>query len=665
MKLYTRQRPAYNGDNGWNGDGRYNAILADLPNYLYMGSQGSMIAHDKTTLSPLFGKTLSIFGGPKGFLLTNHVQGSTFSSYWTDNTRDKILGPGGDRRMHPVNAEHTYTSVLLGGASLAAGVPAKKIWQSSRNSDEVFWTAGYDGYDSARWSQSWHYTHRYTYYYKYNLANDSLDRQHEFNCNHQDTYWYHEDDTYLYGMAKSVYPYYWYHRHFRMRKSDMSKHHWGHSNRSHEYHLLYKHPTAEYILVFTNNYINNSTSTHYAGINKIDLNSVGVVGDSTTSWHYMTQRGNISSGNPSKSFLSVASDSSDDYNHHFGYHGHLYSDGTVISGKSNFHCYNNPALVANSTLINNGSGLIRTYYARFDRNDDLVIDRINTPLDSNPNTNTASHNKKCVITQGSGTTKLTFTNYVGASGTAWGGSSTHAYQGIKLQWFETGTSTKKGYLIFSGAYEAASDSAKAHALHVFKITNYNASISTGNKGETDSIALEHIQTMDLGDHILCHFAPANDYTKHICLLRGNQQHPFLKWNESTEQFEISHYINQNIVKIATLDSGEVVSHHMDGGAGSSLHMESLTLPNKVEVVLSEDKYTFTGSPVSASADVSVKNFENALIAKTVNLTLIGDGVEFTSGGKTKTITTSSSAATTVNFTISKSTVVRIKATVSA
>ena len=661
MKLYDLNLPQYS-DGGWDAEGRWAMILADFPDYLYMG-HGSMTAHDKTTFSPLFGKTLQIVGGgPKNKILTNHVQGPCIQDFWQENLSNSKWGVG-SRQQHPVNGEHTYTSVLLGGETMNAGTVAKAIWQSSTNSNLVFYATNYDGYDSNSWAQSWYYTHRYTYYYRYDIDTGAVDRNNENNTNHGNTYFYHEDDRYVYGVSAPVYPYYWYYRMYALNKTNLSRHYFGHSNRGHEYHLLYKHPSSNYILMFYNNYIANSVSTHYAGIAKYNLDNIEMVGNSDSAWRYKTQT--TTQGHPNYPFTQIASDTTDPYNHHIGYHGHLYSDGTVISGKSNFHCYNKPALVTSDTLINGGDGVIRFYYARFDRNNDLVIDRINTPLGSDANANIASHNKKCRITQGSGTTKVTFQNYGGATSTEWGGSSAHAYQGMKLHFFEVDGSPKKGYLMFSGAYETPTgDGMNGHAIHVFKITNYATSITTSNVAETDSIDLEHIQTLELGEHIHCHFAPGKKMNKHICLMKSGQN-PFLNWNESTERFEISHYINQNIVKIATLESGEVVTMHHDGTAGRSLHLESITLPNKVEIDLAQDKYTYQGTPISSSFDVSVKNYENTLIAKTVNLELIGDGVEFTTGGKTKTITSSSSATTTVNFRITKSTVVRVKATVSA
>lgn len=85
---------------------------------------------------------------------------------------------------------------------------------------------------------------------------------------------------------------------------------------------------------------------------------------------------------------------------------------------------------------------------------------------------------------------------------------------------------------------------------------------------------------------------------------------------------------------------------------NTLHMITPTLPITINVVMASQSYTFTGSNISTSCTVDAFGADGLRLAAPINLAIDGGSMVFTSNGtKNLVVTTSASATTTVNLTI--------------
>jgi hypothetical protein len=89
----------------------------------------------------------------------------------------------------------------------------------------------------------------------------------------------------------------------------------------------------------------------------------------------------------------------------------------------------------------------------------------------------------------------------------------------------------------------------------------------------------------------------------------------------------------------------------DVGYGS-VHVVTPTTPITVNVAMSSSSFTYTGSNIAASANVTVSNASGYLMGTTVFLTINGSSMVFSNTGlKTQTITTSNVGGAIANLTI--------------
>lgn len=87
-------------------------------------------------------------------------------------------------------------------------------------------------------------------------------------------------------------------------------------------------------------------------------------------------------------------------------------------------------------------------------------------------------------------------------------------------------------------------------------------------------------------------------------------------------------------------------------AQAVLHMITPTIPVTINVVMASTNFTFTGSPISTSCTVDAYGADGLRISTSVNLAIDGNTMLFTTNTtKNLTVTTSASASTVVNLTI--------------
>jgi hypothetical protein len=83
-----------------------------------------------------------------------------------------------------------------------------------------------------------------------------------------------------------------------------------------------------------------------------------------------------------------------------------------------------------------------------------------------------------------------------------------------------------------------------------------------------------------------------------------------------------------------------------------LHMITPTIPVTINVVMASTNFTFTGSNISTSCTVDAYGSDGLRISTSVNLAIDGNTMLFTTNStKNLTVTTSASASTVVNLTI--------------
>ena len=87
-------------------------------------------------------------------------------------------------------------------------------------------------------------------------------------------------------------------------------------------------------------------------------------------------------------------------------------------------------------------------------------------------------------------------------------------------------------------------------------------------------------------------------------------------------------------------------------AGAVLHFITPTIPVTINVVMASTNFTFTGAPISTSCTVDAFGADGLRISTSVNLAIDGNTMLFTTNNtKNLTVTTSASASTVVNLTI--------------
>jgi hypothetical protein len=322
------------------------------------------------------------------------------------------------------------------------------------------------------------------------------------------------------------------------------------------------------------------------------------------------------------------------------------------------------------------------------QNGEYLIIRNNIPLPENTNafqsaathpgsaaygssTNPAMDQRKCTVTSNNAALPSTFSdsNITGSSGFfAKTGAETDANRIHNMSYFEDGGSA---YLMIDFAHPSVETDptvAAYHSIWVFKITNHTSSL-TNDPSETDSLALEIIQDIQIDDSCYGLYRPTDDPKTFIAMSITSSVHPVYSWNSSTEQFTTSYSLNGNICTIGNDSSGNIYSAHKGPYGRFEIHAESVVLPNEITVVPAQTRYEYTGTTISSTVSVDAYNYLGNRIAATINLQILGSGVEFTdssatNNGKTISVTTSTSSSTAVDIDITSSSFVRITASMS-
>jgi hypothetical protein len=639
----------------------HNSVVFEAPDEIFLGG----MAHDKDTLAPIFGRLHPGHYGHKTKLMLEHTGGKPYVAHRRTSSGSYPVITASQNHMHPVNGEHASTGLMLGGQPFMNGTTSpRRVWQSTSNPDLLYFSGSYGGYDPASWSASGR-NHTHGYWYTYEMNRKTLEfrvANAGYAVHYADTYWFHENEDYVFGMSAGDYPTWHavYSVHI-LRKSDMTMKARGLGSTYYVPQILGIFNDEVYI------YTNQIRSTYCGAgyISKYSFATLEAILEQGQGHYTGTVLWKNASGSPHISYSVLrqglrAGGFSADY---LNRDGKNFSDGSAQDVKHHAGALHKPAVVHDAAL--RAVNVLRTYHMYFSGSGTfpLKISRANTEINGVVDSDNGYDFMDCTITSSKGITVPSRELFGGAGSTYYDGSN-HGYQGYTLQYFQDSpVGTTRGYLLLSSAYESTSTSALRRMFYVFKITDHTASI-TADLTENDSLALDLIQEVDLGYQPTCFFAPDRDHKKFVAMNRDGTEHKFFSWNSTTEQFATGNSIEGEILKMGVDSQGRIFTFHQNSG-GDEVHLESLSLPNKVQVEMNQDRYSYNGITIVATAKVNVFNYAGDRLSKTVNLEIVGDGANFTGAGKTKTVTSNSSSDLSVSVDITGPTFVKINATVSA
>jgi len=714
MKIYETKNNTSARDFRLGNHPRDNTLLFEAPDRLYINGMG----HDKDTLAPIFGSTFQVFANTADwFKLTN----SLTSGHDPESNDSSLIS------THYVGSKTSGDYLNTNNRqSIMAGVSMTSLWRSSFDSNKIYfttpdpdgdrnWAARYDiahahldGFVSSQLNNGsnsrgstcfFHEDNNYLYGILNGRSFDTGSNAHERNSK---SCFIRMDKSTLEMTASGYRPYY-------------------------DGITVILHVTSDYFIFYctdsvgaaryTGNEDGTSTGTTLqppqAGFGLIRFSDDWT---STTLQQDMEHKGNGQTPTWNNPFLTILDEQGNErYDDHHGtlimvpINETLRNDPTLIThsttllnslsihgdtagdfydGSNTDHYLTVPAIVSDSSLKSTHK-IVRTYTSVRTVDGDYHIIRNNIPMPDNSNafqsaashpgsnpygssTNPAMDQRKCTITSDSNLLPTSFndTNIVGDSGLFFEVTSESVSQRVHNMSFFM-DSNNNAYLMLDFAHPQVhryTTYAAFHSIWVFKIIDHASSL-TNDPAETDSLNLKVIQEIQIDRECYGLYRPTDDPKIFYAMSISAAEHPVYNWNPTTEQFTTSYSINGNICAIGNDSNGNVYSAHKGTYGRYEIHAESTVLPNEITVVPAQTRYEYTGTTISSTVSVDAYNYLGNRIAATINLQILGSGVEFTdpsatNNGKTISVTTSASASTAVNIDITSSSFVRITASMS-
>jgi len=661
MKVFQSRPPAF-GQSLQNNSNNDSAVVPphcnyfqEFPNELKIGT----FLHDKSTLAPIFGSAQSYYGHVLDSFVTNNCRvipkqqlASHTSSEIEDNTS---LAHGHD----------TYLTMGNGQLQMA-GRTVSRVWQSTFDPDIVYFTMSYN------------YNHPYSYNHKWSKSQRKTIAYARTDSHLNNTAWFYEDDTYLWGVSNGNYAYAAYPCLCQLNKTTLVISRYAYYNRYQSIQPLWWN--SEYF-IYATHWMNYSSGRPSTVFNQLRWDAVQWNGK-TSYW----QDSYPDDNHAAYSFLKPL-DQNGDKASRFIYANNTFTDGAAQNSVSTNNCYwHSMANVYNSTLTDTHK-VVRAYSIKRDNTGHYIFYRTNIPLNdhafafTNDARNQNSKNygaptnkfvdiRTCSTSSAGGglPSKLDESNIYGEDGIAYAGHTTHGYKHINVAFFE---SSGNGYLFVDLASSTNGSAIIPTAAFVLKITNYNASIKA-ELTETDSLDLEIIQQIEFGYNCWAIYRPEDDAKTFIAMNRTGGESKIYTFNSSTEQFQTSSSINGQYWAIGNTDGGDIYAMTVGLNRNYTIESLALSLPYKLEVTPSSERLNFSGATLTPTATVNAFNHQGDRVAITVNLVIIGSGATFTAGsygtptngGKNLTITTSSGGDTTIDLSLTSASLVRITAAMS-
>jgi len=646
---------------------------------IYLSNQ----LHKKSTLAPYFGKRMGgYFGTTTKMLIHNKVC----------NTHNHITkaSSGG----HQAAVESSIIQFTNRGQARAAGIKIEEVWESTYDPDLIYFGSFYE------------YDHAYIYYYVYSKSRKEIIRSAVHNHgsgNGGNMAIIHEDETYLYGFSCGNHTNGASPSLFAVEKSSLQRHRKGFYNAYSYMSVLHTDDVGMYYWLSCGHH-----ASYYPGTAILYIKWSEFATVTTTASFLRRSPTNSSQQNTSYPFLSqVDSNGNHTNNVIHTWYGHYATDG-FRTHQAQVEVWMTPGTVYNSTLL--GNNILRTYHAMINISDtlgphqegqDLIkFIRSNIPLKDHPtaflpDTGGTTQNSLPMGNEGCPAIDMRFCNEFtsepglpawneftppimtrGAGTSRYGGDQNYIYSYYNTTYFED-QNGDRGFLMLdcggTSDLSYGSDGNQSTVIWIFEIVNHTSAIANASPNETDSLDMHLIQRIDV-PYVYSNLYRPNYHTKtFIATQQGNYGsadiHYVYQWNESTKRFSVVSSITGNITAIGNTHEGDIYSIQPQRGYGHEVHAHSITIPDTVEVVAASDQYEYSGTPINSTVEISAYNYLSNRVAATVNLEIVGDGVVFTNGaatngGRTLTVTTSTGSAVTENITISSSTFVKIRASIS-
>lgn len=638
-------------DNGETTIGNYTGMywyempITEIGDAIYINGQG----HTKTDLQPIFGNFKFTQGYGEGMLLHNQIKiGITQSS---SNHKGQSHG----NIWYNSTTYRTYLNLNNNGQVDAIGntdSPNYKLTSIWESGDHLY-------YNEENGSNQ-------ETLYKVNRKNMKIENALSTGNAWKRLVFIHEDDQYLYGY-NACHIYTDYNGLFYYNKETNAISRWGlHRRAQYGDQIIYKND--DYLLNFHWEFNYTSSRPGFL-LNKMHFNDVKT---STTSFYRRKDGSNVNYSILTTDIPDGNGGYEDSNYNHFRVNYQL-SDGNLFTPKSGFYCHAGIGIVNDDTLRNTHkiSRFYIPYIDESDENEPLGILRANVPIGEDAPNYYTWDVRKCNITINGGNGSLLNWSNQGHPSSSDG---TYAYREINLNYFED---NGKSYLLCSmgdnsGVWHDDSPTMCPH-FYVFRITNQSSSIKS-DKNETDSIDLQLIQTNTEEFGTMGLFFPeghAGGFKKFVWVEADGTKNPIYEWDRSSESFktEKNKGIYGKIMEIGADSQGRIWTIKWPDTTrriNRELHLESLDLARRIEVISDQDTYEYLGSDINSNLSVTAFDHENNKVSVGLTLTLIGTGVKFSSNNSQSiNLTTQVNQSLSVPITITGPTSVEVNATITS
>lgn len=654
MKIYSNN----NLGDTWSDGSKYGDIrLFEDDDYIFINGK----AHDKTTLSPIFGKSYNASSHHSPYMrLDNCVMIPTYGEDFEigyDNGHTSYYGP------LTMNSHLTNN-----GQSNLCGINAKYTWQSLYEPNIIYFheAGGYHG-RVVGVDKTKNYK-RVRFLYTRGPSQDWYSVKGMF---------FHEDEDYLYSFMASrlVNASNDYRHHFAkiLKKGTGGMYRGGYRNEyTHDFTMFYK---DENTFMYSMAHWNFSDYRPGFGIRKINFNDDWTPGW-TTEWHVYRDEGNKSYQDLLRHYVPTEGE---DYTTGSGqmYRGRPLSDGNTLTFfGTNYYYTCSPAIVHDhdeTQGLRVKHNVARLYYATFNEDGHLKILRANVPIkDHEGFVNTTApifDIRYCNIsTEGLHTENIAFDD-LRYNGDMYHGSDSAGHNFFCMSYFyDEFIGEKRHFLMFTteqrdglGHYNTHSGGTRAW---VFEIDKFDEALDD-YLHEIKSLDLKLVQVLDVTT-VSCYqvFRPDYDPKKWIAFRNGKNKHDIYTWNPATKQFITNSSIYGRLTGMQVDSTGRLYTIHNPSDHRFEIHIESIDYPARIIIEPTNDRLDYVSSPITTTIEISAFNYEGTQIdLNNVKLKINGINTKFDNNSKEKIVNLQKDAILEETLTISGPTELDITATI--
>lgn len=632
-------------------DRHYEYLVYETPDYIMINGQ----PHTKDTLSPVFGKNLTIYNEYEFLCLDNYLGGvyscirngnsSRSAGVWTSGPPSPTVNFGNNGQYNLLN-ENKLT----------------RVWQSTYEPDFFYiWAMGAS-------NQLWFYKiNRHTMKIVQRSgggSGDFYDGQPIF---------FHEDEEYLWGFVRpnntSVNDH--GQRIFYCEKSTLIFNWFGHINDGNRTSHLISANDKKFV---TMTQWSNSASGVQFTVNLSSYTDTKSYSAASEYWKV----DNPSHGNYPRVQMYKKNTETNEYEKTKDYLGvgashEVFSDnepfaqksGNYIShGSALVHDYRNPS----KDSLRKTHKIARWYSTYIDDQENFQFIRFNLSIDDDEAL-PAFDARKCTLSNPNNLElpRATTDSWGEDMPDLWLGSPTHSGRVAVMSAYFSSEDENHHYIIMSTEHHTAYNvhsptNETCQKMYVFKIKNHTSSI-VNNLHEDTSKELELVQVIKESGGTVGLLRPNNDPKTFIYFKGPRTDHSVYNWNQTKEEFVRVDTINGELLQAGTDSEGRIYTVNFKGVYSCEVELHTISLPNTISIEPEKNNYEYVGSPISSFVKVSAYNYLGQRIVANVDLQIVGSGVEFTDGGTKTTISTLNSADKQVGITIKSGATIQINASI--